>query len=133
MQPLAALRQQTGGEQCTARRPACCSGEAQQIAALRMRAPRLTLAAAPHRLLQVRPTQFGVVDNRTLFVAFEGRATGHTPLFKGVDLFYFNDSATKITEIEGGLPREERRRSVALLSWLPCRSSCELARGLQIM
>lgn len=32
--------------------------------------------------LQVKPTQFGVVDRNTLFVAFEGRATEHTPLFK---------------------------------------------------
>ena len=33
-------------------------------------------------LVQVKPTQFGVVDRNTLFVAFEGRATEHTPLFK---------------------------------------------------
>ena len=109
-------------------------------------------------MLQVKPTQFGVVDNHTLFVAFEGRATEHTPLFKvgrcgvtgppcprrvaaqgraadhtahaahgahgvphcavlrllccavlccaccavqGVDLFYFNDTATKIKEVQG--------------------------------
>lgn len=92
-------------------------------------------------LPQVRPTQFGVVDSHTLFVAFEGRATDRTPMFKvrryrtstaavhpdatckgqsaqraptsfapaappdmvlqGVDLFYFNDDATKIREIEG--------------------------------
>ena len=30
----------------------------------------------------MKPTQFGVVDRNTLFVAFEGRATEHTPLFK---------------------------------------------------
>ena len=104
-----------------------------------------------------------MVDNHTLFVAFEGRATEHTPLFKvgkwevkghpmlkratdlsrlrvcrpqitqsvlpmlccavpavlcracyvvlccavlccavqGVDLFYFNDTATKIKEVQG--------------------------------
>ncbi len=34
---------------------------------------------------QVKPTQFGVVDRNTLFVAFEGRATEHTPLFKVSD------------------------------------------------
>lgn len=33
-------------------------------------------------LLQVRPTQFGIVDSHTLFVAFEGRAAEDTPLFK---------------------------------------------------
>lgn len=31
---------------------------------------------------QVRPTSFGVVDDHTMFVAFEGRATADTPLFK---------------------------------------------------
>jgi hypothetical protein len=33
-------------------------------------------------LLQVRPTQFGLVDSHSLFVAFEGRAAEDTPLFK---------------------------------------------------
>lgn len=95
-------------------------------------AKTLPLAAC---LLQVHPTQFGVVDSRTLFVAFEGRATDRTPMFRvrgalgdqpgcgrvgaptcpslfslhppasncvqGVDLFFFNDDATKIREIEG--------------------------------
>jgi hypothetical protein len=70
--------------------------------------PALPVPACVHHFLpflQVRPTQFGVMDATTLFVAFEGRATSHTPLFKGIDLFRFNDSATKITEVEG-----ERRR-----------------------
>lgn len=40
--------------------------------------PRLPRPPAP----QVRPTSFGVVDDHTMFVAFEGRATPHTPFFK---------------------------------------------------
>ena len=100
----------------------------------------------------MKPTQFGVVDRNTLFVAFEGRATEHTPLFKvsnwgggpqvgrvragrgccavcaarsllkqasnaepcpllqtpplgqGVDLFYFDDDASQIREVEGEQP-----------------------------
>ena len=37
---------------------------------------------APACVAQVKPTQFGVVDDTTLFAAFEGRATSHTPVFK---------------------------------------------------
>ncbi|KAI3430630.1 hypothetical protein D9Q98_005223 [Chlorella vulgaris] len=65
----------------------------------------------------VRPTQFGIVDSHTLFVAFEGRAAEDTPLFKGVDLFHFNDHATKIKEVQvyrsnwlGAEGHEERKK-----------------------
>lgn len=45
-----------------------------------------TRAAASNRgsplCTQVKPTSFGYVDDTSLFVAFEGRATEHTPVFK---------------------------------------------------
>ncbi|KAL4451238.1 hypothetical protein ABPG77_009310 [Micractinium sp. CCAP 211/92] len=66
----------------------------------------------------VRPTSFGVIDDHTMFVAFEGRATSHTPPFKGVDLFCFNHEATKIREIQvyrsnwlGAEGHEDRKRA----------------------
>lgn len=50
--------------------------------------------------LYVKPIQFGVGDDRTLFVAFEGRATKHTPIFTGLDRFILNPTASKIQEVQ---------------------------------
>jgi len=58
-------------------------------ACLPVRLPARLIARLPFCLpaRQVQPTSFGVVDDHSMFVAFEGRATEHTPLFKvGVSL-----------------------------------------------
>lgn len=68
--------------------------------------------------LWVKATQFGVANPTSMFVAFEGKADDRLPLFKGVDLFCFNQHATKIKEIQvyrsnwmGAKGHEERKKA----------------------
>lgn len=65
----------------------------------------------------VRSTNFGFVDNRMMFASFEGQVSAKTPKFYGVDLFIFNEDATKITEVQvyrsnwlGAQGHEERKK-----------------------
>lgn len=61
--------------------------------------------------LWVEATEFGPTDDMSnIFAAFEGVATSNTPLFKGVDLFTFNEDHTKITGVEGELGQGEGDR-----------------------
>lgn len=54
--------------------------------------------------LWVEAVNFGPSeDGKSIFAAFEGLATDTTPLFKGVDLFRFNDDVSRIVEVEGVL------------------------------
>lgn len=65
----------------------------------------------------VKPTQFGIVDNRSMFVSFEGQVSAKTPKFVGVDVFLFNSDASKIREVQvyrsnwlGAQGHEERKK-----------------------
>lgn len=65
----------------------------------------------------VRPMNWGFVDNKSMFASFEGRVSSNTPKFYGVDLFIFNDDATKIKEVQvyrsnwlGAQGHEERKK-----------------------
>ncbi|KAL6766707.1 hypothetical protein ACKKBG_A37040 [Auxenochlorella protothecoides x Auxenochlorella symbiontica] len=71
--------------------------------------------------LWVEATEFGPAEGgQAIFAAFEGLATEKTPLFKGIDLFRFNDDITRITEVEvyrsnwqGAKGHQERKKAVA--------------------
>lgn len=70
--------------------------------------------------LYVKATNFGVADDHTLFCSFEGRATDKTPTFTGVDMFCFNDGATRIKEVQvyrsnwlGAIGHEDRKKQHA--------------------
>lgn len=65
----------------------------------------------------VKPTLFGVADNSSMFVSFEGQVSSKTAKFYGVDLFVFNDDSSRIQEVQvyrsnwlGAQGHEERKK-----------------------